>query len=181
MGHDCCRYLCPKTAGGHGVTSPAVRVWERIGGESLGPLSCSSACAPTVRDSVCLMLLPHAQTYWSGTSYMGETTGAFFSHAIKFSLDYHDQNPRYQPLSVYQQYPGAWRLRATWTARLVVSPLGPCLDCWSSSCPPALPHACDPVWLACEGAPWIILTHETPRGGRTRNANHAGPSKAENG
>lgn len=38
---------------------------------------------------------------------MGETTGAFFSYAVEFSLDYHVRNPRYQPFSVYEDYPGA--------------------------------------------------------------------------
>lgn len=46
------------------------------------------------------------QNYWTGTSYMGETTGAFFSYAVEFSLDYHRENPRYQPFSVYDDYPG---------------------------------------------------------------------------
>ena len=37
---------------------------------------------------------------------MGETTGAFFSYAVDFSLAYHKDNPRYQPFSVYEDYPG---------------------------------------------------------------------------
>lgn len=42
---------------------------------------------------------------------MGETTGAFFSSAVEFSLAYHQDHPRYQPFSVYEDYPGndTWR------------------------------------------------------------------------
>lgn len=39
---------------------------------------------------------------------MGETTGAFFSYAVEFTLDYNVRNPRYQPFSVYEDYPGAF-------------------------------------------------------------------------
>lgn len=48
------------------------------------------------------------KAYWTAISYMGETTGAFFSYAVEFSLDYHIQHPRYQPFSVYEDYPGAF-------------------------------------------------------------------------
>lgn len=37
---------------------------------------------------------------------MGETTGAFFSYAAEFTVDYHREHPRYQPFSVYEDYPG---------------------------------------------------------------------------
>ncbi|CAM9822002.1 unnamed protein product [Sphacelaria rigidula] len=37
---------------------------------------------------------------------MGETTGAFFSYAVEFSTGYLRENPRYQPFSVYEDYPG---------------------------------------------------------------------------
>lgn len=39
---------------------------------------------------------------------MGETTGAFFSYAVEFSADYHQAHPRYQPFSVYEDYPGVF-------------------------------------------------------------------------
>lgn len=48
------------------------------------------------------------QAYWTGTSYMGETTGAFFSYAVEFSLAFHEERPRYQPFSVYKDYPGVY-------------------------------------------------------------------------
>eukprot|EP00903_Cladosiphon_okamuranus_P006594 g6441.t2 len=53
------------------------------------------------------------QSYWTAGSYMGETTGAFFSYAVEFSLDYHVRNPRYQPFSVYEDYPGREFLTAS--------------------------------------------------------------------
>eukprot|EP00752_Nemacystus_decipiens_P004023 g3684.t2 len=53
------------------------------------------------------------QAYWTAGSYMGETTGAFFSYAVEFSLDYNVRNPRYQPFSVYEDYPGREFLRAS--------------------------------------------------------------------
>lgn len=48
------------------------------------------------------------KAYWTAISYMGETTGAFFSYAVEFSLDYHIRHPRYQPFSVYEDYPGVF-------------------------------------------------------------------------
>ncbi|CAM9282647.1 unnamed protein product [Ectocarpus sp. 4 AP-2014] len=53
------------------------------------------------------------QAYWNAGSYMGETTGAFFSYAVEFSLEYHQLHPRYQPFSVYEDYPGREFLTAS--------------------------------------------------------------------
>ncbi|CAM9243148.1 unnamed protein product [Scytosiphon promiscuus] len=53
------------------------------------------------------------QAYWTAGSYMGETTGAFFSYAVEFSLDYYQIHPRYQPFSVYEDYPGREFLTAS--------------------------------------------------------------------
>ncbi|CAM9711848.1 unnamed protein product, partial [Ectocarpus fasciculatus] len=53
------------------------------------------------------------QAYWNAGSYMGETTGAFFSYAVEFSLEYHRLHPRYQPFSVYEDYPGREFLTAS--------------------------------------------------------------------
>ncbi|CAM9223924.1 unnamed protein product, partial [Discosporangium mesarthrocarpum] len=46
------------------------------------------------------------QRYWTGVSYMGQTTGAFFSFMSTFSRDYLLGHPHYQPFSVYEEYPG---------------------------------------------------------------------------
>ncbi|CAN0262466.1 unnamed protein product [Ectocarpus sp. 6 AP-2014] len=53
------------------------------------------------------------QAYWNAGSYMGETTGAFFSYAVEFSLEHHRLHPRYQPFSVYEDYPGREFLTAS--------------------------------------------------------------------
>lgn len=70
------------------------------------------------------LLLDKRKAYWTAGSYMGETTGAFFSYAVEFSLDYHVRNPRYQPFSVYEDYPGALREN---NALPLTPPPAPCL------------------------------------------------------
>ncbi|KAG5193069.1 hypothetical protein JKP88DRAFT_346426 [Tribonema minus] len=44
--------------------------------------------------------------YWSSASYLASTTGSMFSAAVQLAAKYHQENPHYQPFSVYQKYPG---------------------------------------------------------------------------
>ncbi|CAN0386600.1 unnamed protein product, partial [Phaeothamnion confervicola] len=57
-------------------------------------------------DASVMFALDIDQSYWSSASYMGSTTGALFNDLALLARQIHAEHPRYQPFSVYKEYPG---------------------------------------------------------------------------